>query len=178
MRIATYLQPGQTTTCIGCHEPRNTAPPDKMPLAARRGASKITRGPRGTWPLDYQELVQPVLDAACVECHRPGGEGGSIVLTADRSYETLVNFGAPSLQEHVLQRYQEGQSQAGACAAASNPLWKLLEAGHYGVMLDRQESARLISWMDTYGQRSGSFDADQAAELVRLREHSAEISSD
>ncbi len=53
MRSATYLQPGQTATCIGCHEPRNTAPPNARPMAAVREPSKITAGVSGTWPLDF-----------------------------------------------------------------------------------------------------------------------------
>ncbi len=175
MRSATYLQPGQTTTCIGCHEPRNTAPPVSIPIAATRVASKITTGPDGTWPLDYHRLVQPVLDQRCVDCHQPGADGESIDMTADRSYDTLVGYGKPSLKDHVLQRYQDGRSTAGACAAATNPLWKLLANGHYDVKLNLEQRLRLINWMDTYGQRSGSFDAGQADQLLRLRKQSADI---
>ena len=175
MRSATYLQPGQTTTCIGCHEPRNTAPPAAMPLAAARAASKITPGPEGSWPLDYEQLVQPVLERQCVECHQPGADGALIDLTAEQSYDTLANYGTPSLKDHVLQRYQEGRSTAGACAAATNPLWKLLADGHYGVELSADEQSRLINWMDTYGQRAGSFDAHQSAQLLQLRQQSAAI---
>ncbi len=169
MRSATYLQPGQTTTCIGCHEPRNTAPPDARPLAATRQPSKISPGPDGTWPLDYQRLVQPVLEKRCVECHRPGASGSSWDLTADKSYDVLVSYGAPSLKDHVLLRYQEGRSTVGACAAAVNPLWKLLADGHYDVLLDSDECLRLINWMDTYGQRVGSFDDHQSEQLRQLR---------
>lgn len=175
MRSATYLQPGQTTTCIGCHEPRNTAPPDTLPIAALREASKILPGPEGSWPLDYAQLVQPLLDAQCVSCHQPGAEGQAVDLTAERSYDTLVDYGAPSLRQHVAQRYVEGRSTAGAGAAATNALWKLLADGHYGVALNGEQQSRLINWMDTYGQRLGSFDERQAAQLVRLREQSAPI---
>ncbi len=169
MRSATYLQPGQTVTCIGCHESRNTAPPATVPLASLRAASRIAPGPDGSWPLDYHQLVQGVLDKHCVACHQPGAAAASCDLTAGQSYDALVHFGSPSLQDHVLQRYQEGRSTAGRCAAASNPLWSLLDSGHYDVALGAEDRLRLINWMDTYGQRSGSFDDQQAAQLQQLR---------
>ena len=165
----TYLQPGQTTTCIGCHEPRNTAPPQVRPLAALRQPSKITPGPPGTWPLDYETLVQDVLDRRCVECHQPGASGSNWDLRAGKSYEVLVGYGHPSLRDHVLRRYQEGRSTIGACAATVNPLWKLLDQGHYDVSLDSNERLRLISWMDTYGQRLGSFNSAQEDHLRQLK---------
>ncbi len=169
MRSATYLQPGQTTTCIGCHEPRNTAPPVVTPLAALREPSRITPGPAGSWPLNYHELVQPVLEQRCVECHQPGKSGADWDLTAEKSYDVLVSYGLPSLKDHVLQRYQEGFSVVGAGAAATNPLWKILAKGHYEVSLSEDERLRLINWMDTYGQRVGAFDAHQEEQLRHLR---------
>ncbi len=75
MRSGIYLQPGQTQTCIGCHERRTTAPANRLALAARREPSPLAPGPEGSWPLDYATLVQPVLDRHCVSCHRPGTEG-------------------------------------------------------------------------------------------------------
>ena len=46
MRSATYVQPGQTVTCIGCHEPRNTAPPNRPPLSSRACALANRTGAR------------------------------------------------------------------------------------------------------------------------------------
>ena len=48
MRSGTYLQPGQTSTCIGCHEHRGTAPPTVAPVAAGRAPSKLTPRTPGT----------------------------------------------------------------------------------------------------------------------------------
>ena len=169
MRSATYVQPGEQATCVGCHEPRNTAPPNILPVAARREPSRIELGPEGSWPLDFQALVQPVLQQHCVECHRPSAEGAKFDLTAERSYDSLVDYGSPSLRSHVQRRYNEGRSTAGACAARTNPLWRLLDAGHYNVELGAGDRQRLIIWMDTYGQRRGSFDATQEERLRELR---------
>jgi hypothetical protein len=175
MRSGTYLQPGQTYTCIGCHEHRNTAPPSVAPLAARREPSKLTAGPDGSWPLDYAQLVQPVLDRQCVRCHKPGTEGSQFDVTPAKSYLTLVNSGAPSLKEVVVARYREQRSLAGACEARVNPVLKLLKKGHYDVKLSADEWSRLVTWMDTLGQRAGHFSPEQAQQLRDLRRKLANL---
>ena len=173
MRSATYLQPGQTQTCVGCHEPRNTAPPNLASRAARRPPSKLTPGPEGSWPLDYAGLVQPVLERHCVACHRPGTKGEKFNLTAARSYETMVGYGSPSLKDLVILRYREQRSTAGQCEGRMNPLLKLLKRGHYDVKVPPEDSLRLVTWMDTLGQRSGSFSRDQESQLRALRQSMA-----
>ena len=178
MRSATYVQPGQTYTCIGCHEPRNTSPPNYQAAARSRGPSKITPGPEGSWPLDFQALAGPVLAEHCVECHKPGTEGEKFDLVPEKSYDSLVDFGKPSLREHVKARYGEGRSIAGACASAVSPLAKLLKEGHYDVKLTGDDWMRLYTWMDTYAQRQGSFGDQQEATLRQLRVDMAPIVQD
>ena len=173
MRSVTYVQPGQDYTCVGCHEPRNTAPPNSMPLAVAREPSKITPGAEGSWPLDYQVLVQPVIDKHCVECHRPDTEGAKFDLTAEKSYQTLGHYGEPSLATHVMTRYREGRSTPGQCVAQTSPIVRLLESGHHDVVLSANEWERVNTWLDTYGHRLGSFSKAQEERLIRLRDSMA-----
>jgi len=170
MRSATYVQPGQKYTCIGCHEPRNTAPPSLAATALLRKPSRIAPGPTGSWPLDFQAMVQPVMEKHCVGCHKPEADGSEFDLTTAKSYDSLVNYGEPSLKTHVMTRYRQGFSTAGACAAKMNPLIKLIDQGHYEVKLATDDWNRLITWMDTYGQRRGSFSEDQEKRLHDLRQ--------
>jgi len=173
MRSAAYVQPGQTYTCVGCHEPRSTSPPNLSAAALGREPSKIIPGPEGSWPLDFRTLVRPVLEAQCVACHKPGAKGAKFDLTAAKAYTTLVSYGKPSLAEHVMARYLEGRSTPGAGAAQQSPLLKLLKAGHYDVKLSRDAWERLAIWMDTYGQRQGHFSPDQAKRLRELKQSMA-----
>jgi mono/diheme cytochrome c family protein len=170
MRSATYVQAGQTYACIGCHEPRNTAPPARLPLAAASPPARITPGPSGSWPLDFSSLVGPVLEQHCVRCHQPDRDAPDVDLRPEKAYEPLVDYGRPSLREHVTTRYAQGRSQAGAGAAQTNPLLELLRKGHYDVQLDRDAWTRLYTWMDTYGQRRGSFSPEQEDQLRQLRD--------
>jgi hypothetical protein len=210
MRSATHVQPGQTLGCIGCHERRQEAPsrgalpmreamasgdamplrdamPSRspLPLAARREPSRIVPGPDGSWPLRFDRLVQPVLDARCVCCHSPGGERpegesrdpAKLDLTAAAAYASLVGWGTPSLRETVLDDYRRGYSTEGAGTASRSALLRKVAGpeAHHGVRLDALELERLIVWMDTYAQRLGSFSPEQERELVDLRERSADL---
>ena len=70
MRSWTTLQPGETASCVGCHEPLNQAPDFKRGAAAAdRPLATLTRPPRG---FSFRKDVQPILDRRCVSCHNPG----------------------------------------------------------------------------------------------------------
>jgi hypothetical protein len=171
MRTVTYVQPGQTLSCVGCHENRMATPASAMPAAATHAASLVTPGPEGSWPMRYDKLVQPVLDAKCASCHNPKGhaKAAALDLSSDASYAILLGYGSPSLADHVRARYGEGRSVVGKGAAASNPLLAMLKAGHHHVDLSAAEYERLTTWMDIYGQRQGFFSPEQEKNLLALR---------
>lgn len=174
MRSSSHVQPGQTLGCIGCHEERTLAPPVRTILAARRPPSKLTPGPDGSWPLRFDRLVQPVLDRHCVGCHRPEGpepKAAKLDLTPPAAYDTLVSVGKPSLRDHVKGAYARGASQVGEGAARTSAVLAALrqQEAHLEMQLDDDSRTRLITWMDTYAQRLGSFDEDQERQLAELR---------
>jgi Hydrazine synthase alpha subunit middle domain/F5/8 type C domain len=172
MRSLTFVMPGQTLSCVGCHEHRDAAPAVTAPaLASLREPSRITPGPAGSWPLSFAGLVQPVLDRHCVRCHRPGGEDAAasrLDLTADRSYDMLMSFGGNDL---ATLAHERDRSVAGQGVAANSKLWSLLTggSGHQRVTLDADGRDRLATWMDTYAQRLGHYSDEQARALARFR---------
>jgi hypothetical protein len=74
-----------------------------------------------------------------------------------------------------MARYNEGRSTPGACAAATSPVVQLIENKHYDVALPREQWQRLYTWLDTYGQKQGSFGEDQDHRLVQLRSRMAPL---
>jgi hypothetical protein len=180
MRSATYTLPGQTVSCVGCHEPRQDAPPVRPALAALREPSPLTAGPTGSWPLRFDTLVQPVLDRNCMPCHDPAHNGAGsarLALNEARAYDALIRYGNPNLHDEVWARYHQGISIEGRAPSILSPwLTHVREPGsHEGVALSPDDLERLLTWLDTYGQRLGAFSQTQEDELVALREHSRQL---
>ncbi len=76
MRSWLTLQPGESVSCIGCHESKNDAPPSPGSgpiMAMKAGPQELMpfHGPaRG---FSYAREIQPILDRSCVACHNDTG---------------------------------------------------------------------------------------------------------
>ncbi len=173
MRSLTYVQPNQTLSCIGCHEHRDRAPAiSSPPLAAVSGLAKLEPGPSGSWPLRYDELVQPVLDRLCVSCHSPTGDDAKAAqfdLTPAKSYQALISYSENDLKNLA---FEKDRSIVGECPARKSKLMALLTEGegHEGVQLDPDSFDRMVTWMDTYANIQGHFSDDQEQQLRELRQ--------
>jgi hypothetical protein len=71
MRTWSTLQPGEKSSCVGCHEDKNAAASVEYrpTLAMKAGPQPLESfygAPRG---FSYPKEVQPVLDRHCVRCH-------------------------------------------------------------------------------------------------------------
>jgi hypothetical protein len=172
MRSLTYVQPNTTLSCIGCHESRDYAPlKGRMPLALAREPSRVKPDAEGSWPLRYDQLVQPVLDKLCVSCHRKDSqdaEAAKLVLTAADSYTALLCYGGDDLKKLA---FEKDFSIVGDMPARQSKLLKLLTEGkgHKDVKLDADSRQRLVTWMDTYATRQGAFSVQQEEQLRQFR---------
>ncbi len=175
MRTATYLQPGQTLSCVGCHELRQQSPTTpKTTIASVRSPSKIKPGPDGSWPFRFDRLVFSTLQNACANCH-DGKQESQIAATSDAAWAQLVNAGKPSLHELVSRQYGQAYSTPGQCVAENSYLLKHFRELRSKQKLDGDTFARFATWMDLYGQRVGHFDERQENELVDLRKSWTEL---
>ncbi|MDP6524658.1 MAG: hypothetical protein QGH15_10595 [Kiritimatiellia bacterium] len=73
MRSWATLQPGETLSCVGCHERKNQAPPiPYFSKALEAGAQDLERdafeGP--SQGFDFERDIQPIMDKHCVKCHK------------------------------------------------------------------------------------------------------------
>jgi len=166
MRSLTFVQPGRTLSCIGCHESRDATPPSDPPLASRRPPSRLTPGPEGSWPLRFDTMVRPILDKACLECH---GKGDPFELTPRHAFDRLLAYANNDLRKLV---FEKDYSTAGTGPALDSKLLAFLESDpeHESVTLSPEERSRLYAWMDTYAQRQGSFSEEQEKDLAALRQ--------
>ena len=154
MRSGTTIQPGERQGCIGCHEGRLESAPaavTPMPMALRRGPSKLADwyGPPRTF--SYLAEVQPVFDKHCASCHDFGkrtGEKlllcGDKTLTFNVSYEELwrkkyvkvVGAGPPEIV------------QALSWGSHASPLAKEVLEKYKAGKLDKESFDRVITWID------------------------------
>ncbi|MFV1964891.1 MAG: hypothetical protein ACC628_05675 [Pirellulaceae bacterium] len=169
MRSGTYLHPGEQLTCQGCHEPKRRAPAiaRDVPLALRRSPSKIQPESEGANPFSYVRLVQPVLDAHCVACHREHE-------TLDLSGATQGEYGWSRSYANLAEKYGfffhvtngsihsgvHGGSRTvpGQFGARAAPLRKYLDRQHYGVTLNAEERRRITLWLDCNSEFYGAYE--------------------
>jgi len=171
MRSLTYLQPGETTGCVGCHEPRQQAPSSRRPpLAMRRPPSVLQAGPDGANPLSFPLLVQPVLERHCRRCHAGEKPAGSVVLTAETEGPYTKAYAALSQRvpysawgnSAFYPNNAEPLTRPDLFGARASPLMKKLLAGHKDVKLSAEDVERLVTWMDANALFFGTFNpADQ-----------------
>ncbi len=181
MRSLTYLQPGETASCVGCHESRTEAPPKgPVALAIQRPPSTIEPGPDGSRPLSYPILVQPVLDRHCVRCHNKAKPEGKVILTGEPkgAFTASYNALAPRVAYSTWggrpgdfrKVNSEPLSEPGFFGAKGSALMALLDGSHHDVKLGADEMERLITWMDANALFYGTFDpVDQARQRAGER---------
>jgi hypothetical protein len=181
MRSATYLHPGEQLTCIGCHENKRLTPQGPITTSAtafKYPPSMLQQDVSGSYPLNFVQLVQPVLDTQCVRCHgdkdsplmvgKPVKHEFDLRGIADappgwtRSYQNLAkNYG---FYFHTTNgsikdpKHGGSRTTAGQFGAAAAPLRKYLEQEHYGVTLSPEERYRIDLWLDANSVFYGTYD--------------------
>ena len=170
MRTITYVQPGERVSCVGCHENRMSAPtkPITELIALGRPPSKIDPGRLGGRPFSFVEVVQPILDKHCVECHGTKDPDGGVDLTStphagfSKSYVSLtgdVDFWSngtnPKNAAKALVPRFGGRNQiqvtppGGLYGARGSRLMRMLREGHEDVVLSPDDVRSLAAWIDS-----------------------------
>ncbi len=170
MRSLTYVQPGEALSCVGCHENREQTPTAPiMPRALLEAPARLTLGCEGSWPLRFDQMVQPVLDRLCTNCHSAGGEAPEYDLTGPKAHGALLAYADGDLQKLVLEK---DFSTPGESPSLKSKLLEYLATDdvHGKIVLSRDDRERLYTWMDTYGHTQGSFSPEQEAELIEFKE--------
>lgn len=163
MRSETWVQPGDTLVCQGCHNPRGSAPanPRVVPLALRRAPSPLQPEVDGANPFSFPRLVQPVLDRHCVSCHGEGGSApdlrrGDVTRNAHSWFTSYTN-----LRDYAFfygnVDWTEPRTVPGRYGARASRLYALLKAGHHEVRLAPEEMRRLTLWLDCNSDFFGAY---------------------
>ena len=157
MQSFVTVQPGETTSCVGCHEQRTQAPqPYGFTLATRRAASKIEPVTDAPEVFDYPRDVQPVLDALCVNCHgydkTPAGgpRAARLILTGDRG----PMFSHSYYMMTIARLFSDGRNQPVSnyaprtLGSSASRILTMLDGSHYGVKATALQKKLLRLWID------------------------------
>ncbi|MDO4587290.1 MAG: hypothetical protein Q4C95_08340 [Planctomycetia bacterium] len=181
MRSLTYLQRGEKVSCTGCHENRvssaystgsegiSNSRQTERPKASLRESSTIDPGELGGRPFSYVEVVQPIWDKHCIECHNDERTDGQINLTGTpdreftKSYYALcvdknqfwgdngkdptraANAWIPRFGGRNTIQVTEPGGQYGSLGCR---LIQMIKNGHENVQLSADEMRRLATWVD------------------------------
>jgi hypothetical protein len=168
MRSATYVHPGETLTCLGCHNsPTSGYTMGQSSAAAlRRQPSVIMPEVEGSKPFSYPILVQPVLDNNCVACHTKSKAEGK--KCPDLTRGALTNNGDFFTSYHSLRNFAffwneagfDGvpDSKPGQIGARKSRLYQMLGKGHHDLKLSKEDLHRLTLWMDCNSDFYGSYE--------------------
>ena len=172
-RMQSFLtvQPGETTSCIGCHEQRTRAPASAAALASvqalRRAPSRIEPIAGVPDVIDFPRDVQPILDALCVKCHgyeksmAGGPRAGRLILSGDRgpmfshSYYMLTIAGL----------FKDGRNAARsnfdprALGSSASRLLTMLDGSHHDVRATPEQKQLLRLWIETGAAYPGTYAA-------------------
>jgi hypothetical protein len=172
MRSWSTLQPGETRSCLGCHEDKNaTGPTAYGSTIAMQSKAKPLMDfhgpPRG---FSFRKEIQPILDKHCVRCHddrtKTGPTGNmaadkkafSLLSTADKprdgrlfsdAYLNLTLGQEPNRMVNWLNVQSIPPMLPPYFAgSAKSELMTLLREKHFDVNLSRAELETVACWID------------------------------
>ncbi len=177
MTSGSQIMPGETITCIGCHEPRSETPPTGLvPLAAHQPPTQPDRpASLNDGIVDFPNVVQPVLDRHCTHCHDGANPDGGLLLSGDKTrffnmaYDNLLGR-SRSYRQHDMATGEmlaaERQKEQPLVhfywllrtpTAVNQPLWSgshasrlldYLTAEHCGREIPLEDRQRIYLWID------------------------------
>jgi hypothetical protein len=158
------VMPGETTGCVGCHEPRTSTPRGTqadLPSAIRSVPQRIT--PLADIPevFDFPRDIQPILDRHCTRCHDYDRRDGGLVLTGDHgpvyshSYYTLTALGYVSDGRDRVRTNLPPRS----VGSSASPLMQLIDGSHYDARLSAHEQDLIRYWIESAAAYPGTYAA-------------------
>jgi len=159
MQSFVSVQPGERTSCVGCHERRLASPhPKPGLLAMERPPSPIEPIPDVPEVFDYPRDVQPILDRHCTPCHNPDRRDGGVELSGDRtpiytaSYWTMITEGLVSDGRNYV-----GNEPPRSLGSSASRLLKLADGSHYDAKPSPREQKMLRLWIESGATYTGTY---------------------
>lgn len=161
MQSFVSVVPGESTSCIGCHEHRTQAPPilDYQVNAIQRAPKKVV--PIAGYPdvIDYPRDIQPIWDKHCLDCHSNDKREGNFNLSGDRTPLYSISYYSITARDLVA----DGRNRAVSnyppykLGTGSSKLLDYTEKEHFDVKLSEREKRLVRLWIDTGATYLGTY---------------------
>jgi hypothetical protein len=165
-RMQSFLtvMPGETTSCVGCHEQRTHTPASRSVgnlLALERRPSKVT--PIADIPdvFDFPRDIQPILDKHCLACHDYDQRDGGVILAGDHGPMFSHSYYTLTYRKEFVDGRNDPKSNLTprSIGASASPLMKRLTGAHYGVQLTPHEIKMIRYWIESGAPYPGTYAA-------------------
>jgi len=161
MRTWITAMPGETISCVGCHEDQSAAPLTRASLASHERPDEIKPWYGPVRGFGFVREIQPVLDKYCVGCHNEKHQldlRGNRPLTGWKTQMAGRWAGGGKFTQSYweLQRYVRRpgiESDRPMLTPmdfhfSTTELGQRLRKDHHGVKLDAESWDRLVTWCD------------------------------
>ena len=200
MRSWSTLQPGETASCVGCHESKHTTP-----LISQRNTRALGYAPETLRPFygeargfSFAKEVQPILDAKCISCHdgttgeeksfsllgKPVADTGSakrywsdayLYLTSAKKKDdgNIIATTREKMVNWISAQTAPPMLPPYSGGSATSVLMQLLEKEHKGVRMTKGEMEKIAAWIDLGVPFCGDYAeaANWDADDLRKHEH-------
>ena len=165
MMSSTNFAPGTQTSCIGCHEQRTAAPirKQKLPMAYRKGVSKIEPLKNAKNIIDYTRDIQPLINKYCLECHNPKKPTAGVILSFGVGFEHIT----PRLVLQICDMCNSDYNRWGnrppySFGSGASKLARFSEGKHHNKKFSDEDMAILKAWLDCGSPHISSYAAKGA----------------
>lgn len=178
MRNYVTLRPGEVQGCIGCHENPLDASPVTRFTSGPRKPDAIQPPAYGAGPMQFERVIQPILNEKCLACHdgstpdisnRPDFRGGNRVVAGtigdpDEGPQHKVTTSFVALLPHVSYYQLTGYrgfkvfQSPRAVGSSASPLMKRLKETPCGESLTQEQWRAFSDWIDCNAPYYGTYD--------------------
>jgi len=157
MRSWTIGMPGETVSCVGCHENQNQIAMPKRTIASTIKPHELEKALGSPRAINFEQDIQPILNRACIACHNSEKHTAGIDYTGGRmdtiAYSDGVIYSKSYLQFHPYFYRQGPETEMEVLnpyeySAYNSEMLRMLRFGHHGVKLTDSEMRILYMWLD------------------------------
>ena len=165
MHSFTSVMPGETTSCVGCHETRTETPGTEFDKHVFAVAGKpVAPTPVADVPdvFDFMRDIQPLFDKYCVECHNADRADGGVDLTGD--WTPLYNRSYWEISRRNMLGDNRNRPMSDfepyAIGSQASSLYKMICEEHGGAKFTDAEKKLVRFWLEAGAPYAGTYAAN------------------